>query len=118
MNIETTYRITKEDTTWLKEYIKNPAPSRNEVSGQQMWLDYITPYIDDHIIDLYGNVIGVVNPGQKFKVLIEAHADEIAWYVHTISELHQHRNNSKQRFIDNSKNTSSGIYGQLALAFQ
>src|SRR5687767_482169 len=95
MNIETTYRITKEDTAWSKEYIKNPAPSGNEASGQQMWLDYITPYIDDHIIDLYGNVIGVVNPGQKFKVLIEAHADEIAWYVHTISKdgfLHVEKN--------------------------
>jgi putative aminopeptidase FrvX len=30
-------------------------------------------------------MIGVINPGQKFKVIIEAHADEIGWYVHTIS---------------------------------
>jgi len=27
----------------------------------------------------------VINPGQKFKVVIEAHADEISWFVNYIS---------------------------------
>jgi putative aminopeptidase FrvX len=87
--------ITSENLGWIKRYIKNAAPSGNEVSGQKMWLDFIMPYIDDHFIDHYGNVVAVINPNEKFKVVLDAHADEIAWYVHIISRdgfLHVEKN--------------------------
>jgi len=77
--------ITDREIAWLKEYIENPSPTGNERRGQQMWLDFVKPAADDHVIDLYGNTAAVINPGKDFKVVIEAHADEIAWYVHTIS---------------------------------
>jgi len=51
-----------------------------------MWLDYIKPYIDTHIVDTYGTVVGVINPEKKYKVVIEAHADEISWFVHYITK--------------------------------
>ena len=35
------------------------------------------PFIDDTIIDTYGTA-GVINPKAKYKVVIEAHADEIS----------------------------------------
>jgi len=78
--------ITDKELEWIARYIENPSPTGNERSGQRMWLDYISDYIDDKIIDIYGNVAGIINPGKDFKVVIEAHADEIAWYVHTISQ--------------------------------
>lgn len=37
-------------------------------------------------MDAYGSVAAIVNPGQDFKVVVEAHADEIAWYVQRIDE--------------------------------
>jgi putative aminopeptidase FrvX len=77
--------IDTDEIEWIKKYIQNPSPTGNERVGQQIWLDYIKPYIDDHIVCNYGSVAAVINPGQKFKVVIEAHADEIAWYVQTIS---------------------------------
>ena len=42
-------------------------------------------YIDDYIVDTYGTVVGIINPKAKYKVVIEAHADEISWFVHYIT---------------------------------
>ncbi|ULT38268.1 hypothetical protein KRR40_24250 [Niabella defluvii] len=30
--------------------------------------------------------MGIINPGQPFKVVIEAHADEISWFVNYITD--------------------------------
>ncbi len=75
----------KESKKFLKEYLNNASPTGHEHSGQQIWLNYIKPYSDDYIVDTYGTAVGVINPGQKYKVVIEAHADEIAWYVNFIT---------------------------------
>lgn len=70
---------------FLKTYLNNPSPTGFESEGQKLWLDYLTPFIDDHISDPYGTVAGIINPGQTFKVVIEAHADEISWFVKYIT---------------------------------
>ncbi|UBM59647.1 M42 family metallopeptidase [Marinilongibacter aquaticus] len=70
---------------FLYKYLNNAAPTGFEYPGQQIWLDYIRPYIDETIIDDYGSVVGVINPGKKYKVAIEAHADEISWFVNYIT---------------------------------
>ena len=36
--------------------------------------------------DTYGTVVGVINPKSEYKVVIEAHADEISWFVNYITE--------------------------------
>jgi tetrahedral aminopeptidase len=71
---------------FLRKYINNASPTGFEESGQRMWLDYITPYIDTYYSDVYGSVVGIINPDAKYKVVIEAHADEIAWFVNYITE--------------------------------
>jgi putative aminopeptidase FrvX len=76
----------KESINFLREYINNPSPTGFESSGQKIWLKYITPYIDEYLTDIYGTVVGVVNPGKDFKVVIEAHADEISWFVNYIND--------------------------------
>ncbi len=76
--------IGEQEIEWLRKYISNPSPTGGEVKGQQLWLDYIKPYADEVITTTYGNVAAVINPGQNFKVVVEAHADEIAWYVNRI----------------------------------
>jgi len=62
------------------------APTGFEMTGQQIWCDYINPYVDELNSDVYGTAYGIINPGGDYKVLIEAHADEISWYVNYISE--------------------------------
>ena len=62
---------------FLEKYLNNASPTGFESSGQAIWLDYIKPYIDSYFTDTYGTVVGVINPDAKYKVVIEAHADEI-----------------------------------------
>ena len=78
--------LNKKSLSFLENYINNPSPTGFESGGQKMWLDYIKPYIDTHIVDTYGTVVGIINPEKKYKVVIEAHADEISWFVHYITK--------------------------------
>lgn len=71
---------------FLESYLNNPSPTGFEQSGQQLWLDYLKPYVDDWFADTYGTAVGVINPDHPYKVVIEAHADEISWFVNYISE--------------------------------
>ena len=71
---------------FLTQYINNPSPVGFETSGQKIWLDYITKYVDATFTDPYGTAVGVINPDAPFKVVIEAHADEISWFVNYIND--------------------------------
>jgi len=71
---------------FLFEYLNNASPTGFEQSGQQIWLNYLKPFIDEHLVDVYGTAVGVVNPKAPYKVVIEAHADEISWFVNYIAE--------------------------------
>lgn len=77
--------VTKKSLQFFEKYINNPAPTGYEWEGQKLWLDYLKPYIDEHFIDNYGTAVGVINPKAAYKVVIEAHADEISWYVNYIT---------------------------------
>jgi putative aminopeptidase FrvX len=77
--------ITEASMNFLREYINNPSPVGFESSGQKIWLNYLKPYIDTSFVDPYGTAVGVINPTAPFKVVIEAHADEISWFVNYIN---------------------------------
>src|SRR5215216_5688747 len=70
---------------FLKNYINNPSPVGFESSGQKLWLDYVRPFVDEEFTDSYGTAVGIINPNQPFKVVIEAHADEISWFVNYVT---------------------------------
>jgi len=94
---------------FLEKYINNPSPTGFESEGQKMWLNYIKPYIDTHLVDTYGTVVGVINPEHKYKVVIEAHADEISWFVHYITKegfIYLIRNGGSDHQIAPSKRVS------------
>ena len=98
--------INKNSEDFLEKYINNPSPTGFESKGQKMWLDYIKPYIDTHIVDTYGTVVGIINPDAKYKVVIEAHADEISWFVHYITKegfIYLRRNGGSDHQIAPSK---------------
>ena len=75
-----------ESKAFLEKYLNNVSPTGFEHSGQSIWLDYIKPYIQESLVDTYGTAVGVVNPGQPYKVVLEAHADEISWFVNYITD--------------------------------
>ncbi|MGB1217817.1 MAG: M42 family peptidase, partial [Saprospiraceae bacterium] len=78
--------LNKKSLKFITKYLNNASPTGFETSGQKIWLDYIKPYIDEWEQDNYGTVYGIINPGKKYKVVIEAHADEISWFVSYIGE--------------------------------
>ncbi len=78
--------VTKKSLDFFEKYINNAAPTGFESKGQQLWLDYLKPYIDEHFVDNYGTAVGVINPKAEYKVVIEAHADEISWFVNYITK--------------------------------
>ncbi|MCS7018103.1 MAG: M20/M25/M40 family metallo-hydrolase [Cytophagales bacterium] len=74
-----------QSKAFLYRYLNNTSPVGFEASGQQIWLEYLQPYIHSYFTDTYGTAVAVVNPNQSYKVVIEAHADEISWFVNYIS---------------------------------
>ena len=78
--------LNKKSHAFLAQYLNNPAPTGYEWESQKIWMNYLKPYVDDFITDTYGTAVGVINPKAKFKVVIEAHSDEISWYVNYISD--------------------------------
>jgi putative aminopeptidase FrvX len=116
----------KKSRKFLYEYLNNTSPTGFESSGQEIWLDYLKPYIDDYISDAYGSVAGIINPGKKYKVVIEAHADEISWFVKYITDdgyLYVARNGGSDHMIAPSmrvnilteKGVIKGIFGWPAI---
>lgn len=77
--------LSENSYKFLRTYINTPSPTGFESGGQKLWLNYIKPYVDETFTDAYGSAAGIINPKEKFKVVIEAHADEISWFVNYIS---------------------------------
>ncbi len=77
--------LTDHSLTFLRNYINTPSPVGFESEGQRKWLDYLKPYIDQQFTDPYGSAVGIINPDAPFRVVIEAHADEISWFVNYIN---------------------------------
>ncbi|MCD6066222.1 MAG: family metallopeptidase [Bacteroidetes bacterium] len=101
---------------FLESYINNPSPTGFEWEGQKLWLNYIKPFVDEHFTDNYGTAVAVINPKAAYKVVIEAHADEISWFVHYITKdgfIYLKRNGGSDHQIAPSKrvniHTKKGI---------
>ncbi|MET0466522.1 MAG: M20/M25/M40 family metallo-hydrolase [Chitinophagaceae bacterium] len=77
--------ITDKSYSFLKSYINNASPVGFETWGQKLWLEYLKPFVDTTFVDPYGTAVGVINPEHPFKVVIEAHADEISWFVNYVN---------------------------------
>lgn len=108
--------LSKSSLNFLESYINNPSPTGFESEGQKMWLKYVKPYVDSYFVDTYGSVAAVINPEAKYKVVIEAHADEISWFVHYITNdgfIYLRRNGGSDHQIAPSKrvniHTQKGI---------
>lgn len=70
---------------FFRSYINNASPVGFETWGQKLWLEYLEPYVDSNFVDPYGTAVGIINADHKFKVVIEAHADEISWFVNYVT---------------------------------
>lgn len=76
---------------FLKSYINAYSPVAQEWEGQKIWADYLKQYVDELHSDNYGTVYGIIKSKiqddneskglSRYKVVIEAHCDEISWII-------------------------------------
>lgn len=69
------------DKGFLKEIINTPSPSGKEFLLQRKIKDQMKGIADLQISDDQGDLINIINPNSKVKVLLAAHADEISLIV-------------------------------------
>ena len=118
--------LDKKALKFLEDYLNNAAPTGYESGGQKIWMNYLKPYVDEFITDVYGTAVGVINPEAKYKVVIEGHSDEISWYVNYITDnglIYVIRNGgsdhqiapSKWVNIQTKKGIIEGVFGWPAI---
>jgi putative aminopeptidase FrvX len=118
--------LKKASLDFLESYLNNAAPTGFEEEGQKLWMNYLRPYVDTFITDTYGTAVGIINPEAQYKVVIEGHADEIAWYVNYITDdgfIYVIRNGgsdhqiapSKRVNIHTKKGIVKGVFGWPAI---
>jgi endoglucanase len=71
---------------FLKTLVNTPSPVGHETRGQRVWLDYAKQFADETFSDAYGNCVAVLNKGGGPRVMLAAHADEIAMAVNYIDD--------------------------------
>lgn len=116
----------KKSLDFLENYLNTYSPTGYETAGQKVWTQYIGKYVDEIKSDNYGTAYGILNPKAKYKVVLEAHADEISWYVNYISKdgmIYVIRNGgsdaviapSKRVNIHTEKGIVKGVFGWPAI---
>ncbi|MCC2591536.1 M42 family metallopeptidase [Chryseobacterium sp. MFBS3-17] len=119
-------KFNKKSINFLEKYLNTASPTGYEHRGQQVWMDYIKPFVDKVEFDHYGTCYGIINPEADFRVVIEAHADEISWYVNYITDdglIYVIRNGgsdqmiapSKVVYIHGEKGIVKGLFGWPAI---
>jgi endoglucanase len=75
-----------ESLSFLQSLVNTPSPSGYEARGQRVWLDYVKAYADETFSDAYGNCVALLNKGGSPRLMLAAHADEIAMTVNYIDD--------------------------------
>src|SRR6476661_1130897 len=118
--------IPEQSLAFFRNYINTPSPVGFEFTGQRLWLDYVKPFVDEILTDPYGTAVGIINPDAPFKVVIEAHADEISWFVNYITNeglMYLKRNGgvdhqvapAQRVFIHGKKGPVKAVFGWPAI---
>ncbi|MBC8094233.1 MAG: M42 family metallopeptidase [Akkermansiaceae bacterium] len=71
---------------FLRTLVNTPSPTGHEVRGQRVWLDYVKAFAEETFSDAYGNCVAVLNKGGSPRIMLAAHADEIAMSVNFIND--------------------------------
>jgi putative aminopeptidase FrvX len=113
--------MNEQSKKFLYSYLNSDSPTGYEVEGQKVWLEYIKKYTDTYFTDTYGSAVAIINPDAQYKVVIEAHCDEISWFVNYISKegyIHVIRNGGSDYVIAPSKKAKiHGENGMISAVF-
>lgn len=85
----------QNNTLFLYNYLNAFSPVAQEAEGQRIWKDYVSDFADSVETDAYGTAYAIkkgfqpllqARLGNPYKVVIEAHCDEIAWIITQIEK--------------------------------
>lgn len=76
----------KNSFDFLVELLETPSVSGFETEIQKVIKKRVKSFADRVEVDVHGNLIAVVNPGGKFKVMLAGHCDQIGMMVTHIDE--------------------------------
>jgi endoglucanase len=76
----------EQSVEFLRKLVNTPSPVGHEARGQRVWLDYAKKYAEETFSDAYGNCVAVLNKGGSPRIMLAAHADEIAMAVNYITD--------------------------------
>ncbi len=76
----------EQSLDFLRTLVNTPSPTGHEVRGQRVWLDYAKTFAEETFSDAYGNCVAVLNKGGSPRLMLAAHADEIAMAINYISD--------------------------------
>lgn len=76
----------EQSLNFLRTLVNTPSPVGHEVRGQRVWLNYVKAFAEETFSDAYGNCVAVLNKGGSPRIMLAAHADEIAMAVNYINE--------------------------------
>lgn len=118
--------MTAASFQFLEKYLNTPSPTGFEYTGQQVWIDNILPFVDSYYTDVYGTAVAIINADAPYKVVLEAHCDEISWFVNYISDegyIYVRRNGGSDHQIAPSKRVNiwtkkgpiKGVFGWPAI---
>jgi len=75
-----------ESLEFFKAIVNVPSPSGYEERAAEIYRQYTKEFADEVRTDVHGNVIAILNPKAKMKIMLAGHMDEIGFIVHYISE--------------------------------
>lgn len=112
---------------FLKKYLNTDSPSTYEVEAQKVWIEQVSKYSDGVETDNFGNVFAYKKSSNdtvdRYKVVIDAHCDEIGWVISSIDNdgfLRVKRNggtdneitpSTNVKIITDSGNKIKGVFG-------
>ena len=110
---------------FLRTLVNTPSPSGYETRGQRVWLDYIKSFSEETFSDAYGNCVAVLNKGGSPRLMIAAHADEIAMsasyisdegfiYVRKMGGVNAAITKAQRVFIHSRNGAVKGVVGNVA----
>ncbi len=75
-----------DSVDFLKSIVEVPSPSGFEQPVRELISNRMKVFCDEVRHDVMGNVIGVLNPGAKIRVMLAGHCDEIGMMVKNITK--------------------------------
>jgi len=110
---------------FLETLVNTPSPVGHEVRGQKVWLEYAGQFAEETFSDAYGNCVAVLNKGGSPRLMLAAHADEIAMgvcfitddgfiYVRRMGGVNPAITKAQRVVIHTRKGPVTGVVGNVA----